>query len=287
MTEIPAGVVFRLFCITRSPPKKDAKVHLGLVHCLSCWTVLSLSPIQHHKTQRGVVLFVSCSMSGLLQRQGQHRWLAIPQFVILVGIGVVLGVLLTTQQKVLVSVTDIEESLTRKALVKVGASSYSHGKGYGVGVGDQGGLQVAWLQSFPNSGTSYTLRMVQRLSNTRTALNYGIEESGPLQPVFSEKNQSSLGPFWTHFDDDFNPNYTKPTRYALTKTHCGGRCVSCYPVYYLQSHQSFRDSCLATSWHSVDKKSSTREVREGSYPLETVGKAVHVIRNPYDNVVSR
>lgn len=54
---------------------------------------------------------------------------------------------------------------------------------------------IAWLMSFPNSGTSYTLRLVQT--------------SGPY---LRQQTANEL-----------------PKTYILTKTHCGGRCVHCIP----------------------------------------------------------
>lgn len=37
------------------------------------------------------------------------------------------------------------------------------------------GLGVAWLMSFPNSGTSYTIHLIRETSNTTTATNYALE----------------------------------------------------------------------------------------------------------------
>ena len=86
---------------------------------------------------------------------------------------------------------------------------------------------IAWLMSFPNSGTSYTMRLVQAVSNTTAATNYA-----------EECKQDSEGRVATLFDSPSGPylrqqvlhgGMSLPKRYVLTKTHCGGRCVHCIP----------------------------------------------------------
>jgi len=80
------------------------------------------------------------------------------------------------------------------------------------------GLGVAWLMSFPNSGTSYTLNLVREASNKTTATNYALEGEIKDQPSVPAISSSSGGPFL-----EIIPNRTTdlPSRYILTKTHCG------------------------------------------------------------------
>lgn len=145
-------------------------------------------------------------------------------------------------------------------------------------------LQIAWLMSFPNSGTSYTSRLIRHISETRTASNYGNENKkavGPSRPVFLDQ---PAGPFW--LDPDMHPEYTLPTEYVLTKTHCRGRCEQCPPTKYVESTSSFRRGCL--SGKGVVLVNGTETWDYGfTYPADKVAKAVHLIRDPFDNVVSR
>eukprot|EP00592_Proboscia_alata_P022032 CAMPEP_0194411442 /NCGR_PEP_ID=MMETSP0176-20130528/9619_1 /TAXON_ID=216777 /ORGANISM="Proboscia alata, Strain PI-D3" /LENGTH=181 /DNA_ID=CAMNT_0039213415 /DNA_START=45 /DNA_END=587 /DNA_ORIENTATION=- len=81
------------------------------------------------------------------------------------------------------------------------------------------GPRVAWLMSFPNSGTSYTGSLIKAVSNRTTATNYGKEglfsdEVGSI-PLRSD---SLSGPYKSISSNDM------PTTYVQTKTHCGGRC---------------------------------------------------------------
>lgn len=86
---------------------------------------------------------------------------------------------------------------------------------------------IAWLMSFPNSGTSYTMRLVQAVSNTTAATNYAEEckqdDSGQVATLYD----SPSGPYLRQ--QVFSGGMPLPKRYILTKTHCGGRCVHCIP----------------------------------------------------------
>jgi hypothetical protein len=145
------------------------------------------------------------------------------------------------------------------------------------------GLKIAWLMSFPNSGTSYTSKLIRHISQTSTGSNYGTENLGPRGdsiPVFPDQPE---GPFWV--DPTMHLEFDDPTEYVLTKTHCGGRCERCPPRKYVETTYSFRHRCLAGKWVAHDNGKNT--VVYGSYPPDRVTKAIHLIRDPFDNVVSR
>jgi hypothetical protein len=85
----------------------------------------------------------------------------------------------------------------------------------------------------------------------------------------------------------------------LTKTHCGSRCTFCPPDKYIETWQSFLINCLSGSRsvpikdkQHVDAK-SLKNANAGyqkeytTYHPSLVEKAVHLIRNPFDNLVSR
>jgi hypothetical protein len=144
-------------------------------------------------------------------------------------------------------------------------------------------LKIAWLLSFPNSGTSYTITLVQHVSKTNTASNYGHElpsaKLGISKPLYNEPT----GPFW--YESQNHPDYTFPTELALTKTHCGMRCVQCSPFKYVETTFSFARECA--SGRRVLTTSHGLEHEFVEYPTSNVTKAVHLIRNPFDNIVAR
>eukprot|EP00957_Ditylum_brightwellii_P046361 3518752-Ditylum_brightwellii.AAC.1 len=103
--------------------------------------------------------------------------------------------------------------------------------------------RVAWLMSFPNSGTSYTMTMTQRISNLTVASNYGkecfLDENNKTVPVHAD---SPNGPYLLR-------PLTKelPERYIITKTHCIGFETGKPPEKYIQTHRTFVKGCARGS----------------------------------------
>ena len=162
--------------------------------------------------------------------------------------------------------------------------------------------KLAWLMSFPNSGTSYTSKLIRTITNASTGTNYGAstrDAYGCSRPIAAELESS--GPFWQsntygHLGGS-NGNDGSEGEYLLTKTHCGGYCNGCGPSQYFETAQSFAEACSGG-------KKSTRCKRRGSKARADhkdgkrfevvqydgsamVKRAVHLLRNPFDNVVSR
>jgi Sulfotransferase domain len=134
-------------------------------------------------------------------------------------------------------------------------------------------LHVAWLMTYPNSGTTYTMRNIQQYTITTTATNYGKEQSSykPSIPVHPDWVD---GPFLRY------PTRRKPSKYILTKTHCGGYCDSCRPAE--MDYESFEAACR-TGRRIAENATSVRSM----YPPDVPKRAVHLVRNPFDNVVAR
>lgn len=78
------------------------------------------------------------------------------------------------------------------------------------------GLKMVWLMSFPNSGTSFTSRLVRDATKTDSASNYADEtpsgEDGLRLPVYEDQPD---GPFW--IKPEANPDFKEPTEYVITK----------------------------------------------------------------------
>ncbi len=138
-------------------------------------------------------------------------------------------------------------------------------------------LDVAWLMSFPNSGTTYTNHLIQGYTNTTTATNYGHEQD-------TKKNSISIfpdsidGPFYRY------PSWSFPPKYILTKTHCGGECDACQipgNEEYINSTQDFEKACCTGKRIVNGTKIKTL------YSPDVLQRAVHLIRHPFDNIVAR
>jgi hypothetical protein len=162
-------------------------------------------------------------------------------------------------------------------------------------------LEIAWLMSFPNSGTSYTLHLVKSVTHTRTATNYAKMRaakkvryggSDPTESIPVFDNQPT-GPFWSDPSNDtssINSSADKPTAFVLTKTHCGAPCEWCPPDKYAQMLLHFQRRCASTESITMEQQEDgtvKRSIQKAVYPLDKVTRAVHLIRDPFDNVVSR
>ena len=99
--------------------------------------------------------------------------------------------------------------------------------------------------------------------------------------VFKE---SPGGPF---FSDPQSENYVRPqSGYLLTKTHCGGRCDQCPPNKYIENQHTFSRCCF--DGDHIAKGDNNVPIRVmGSYSQDLLARAVHIIRDPLDNIVSR
>jgi hypothetical protein len=133
------------------------------------------------------------------------------------------------------------------------------------------------------SGTSYTLRLVGRLSQTHVATNYGHENKKDTRASFPVYADQMEGPYWMELGSF--PNYTFPKDSVLVKTHCGGRCQTCPPSRYAETTYSFRHACQRGQRRTVEGGESRHT--QVHYPTNRIAKAIHLIRDPFDNVVSR
>ena len=144
---------------------------------------------------------------------------------------------------------------------------------------------AVWLMSFPNSGTSYTIHTIRELTNTTTATNYGLEgeiKDKESVPAF-EGWDSEKGPFL----ELIPRRRTNIPRLILTKTHCGGFSTTLHAEGYIETPRSFLKSCLKSKRGIFSTESNSMETQSVWYSPDLVKKAIHIIRNPMDNIVAR
>ena len=151
---------------------------------------------------------------------------------------------------------------------------------------DDGRPKVAWLMSFPNSGTTYTNYLVQAVSGYNSASNYGNEGTGTNTPIWREELPN--GPFHSKIGGDKNLTIP-PTGFVLTKTHCGSYCFwECdKSIEYISTPARFSQNCGRTSYVPKDDTSIKQILQRGQYSASLPKRAVHLIRDPFSNVVSR
>lgn len=98
----------------------------------------------------------------------------------------------------------------------------------------------------------------------------GRRHNIPVQESFDQ------GPFLKDLSQDI-----PESGYILTKTHCGGRCLKCGPDKYIETLRMFQRECTKTV------TSAFEDSVIGHYDPKIVHRAIHLIRDPFDNIVSR
>ena len=143
--------------------------------------------------------------------------------------------------------------------------------------------KVAWLMSFPNSGTSFTIHMTREASNCTTATNYALEGEIKDQP-----SKPAIPGEWNGPWLELIPNRTTTIPSTiLTKTHCKGFCSgrSCGPEKTVQTMRSFQQGCLSGT--RAVQTNQGLEKKTVTYDPTLVSKAIHIFRHPLDNIVAR
>lgn len=147
--------------------------------------------------------------------------------------------------------------------------------------------KVAWLMSFPNSGTSYTITNTETLSQRSAATNYATEISidhGDLVPLpKSNGDEARKGPWQS------NPKLPLPSKRVLCKTHCKGYWDYDSVAGSVQTIDSFLDGCRESlQRRNTSTPSSNRNKLRLYYNTQgLVDSAIHLIRDPFDNIISR
>jgi hypothetical protein len=99
-------------------------------------------------------------------------------------------------------------------------------------------------------------------------------------PVHIPDSTTNVGPFVPR------SALNLPSTYILTKTHCFGYCTDCSPAKYVflkGAMDTFYQGCRTS--YVTDRRGNKVLVPYTSW--ERVKKAIHLIRDPFDNIVAR
>merc|ERR1719329_1750572 len=163
-------------------------------------------------------------------------------------------------------------------------------KSLGIVSSERNAPSLAWLMSFPASGSLFLKSTIQASTHRSVASNYGnafmhpngeiVRDQYASIPIFSDRPN---GPF-------LFSELPLPESYALSDTHCGGHCTDCYPGRYLKGPNQFREDCLTTAKFDPELARSNPggdPFEYQTYDPRLVKKSIHLVRNPYDNIISR
>lgn len=156
-------------------------------------------------------------------------------------------------------------------------------------VSDEKRPLIAWLASYPNSGTSYTMSLVALATNLSTATNYGREETYERDDSIVVHENHPEGPFWGGTSRTRNVHEhirELPDTYVMTKTHCGGRCVKCPATEYVTNATSFLKQCQRSHGYMTVNGHKGHHF-EAFIDTSRIARVIHLIRNPFHNVVAR
>lgn len=156
-------------------------------------------------------------------------------------------------------------------------------------------LKISYLLSYPMSGTSFTMLLMSRTTNMTLATNYAqsayATDDGKHIPVYKpgdvDANDEHVtiegSPFWyTTYEST-----ARPTKNVLTLSHCGGHCMyPCLPNQYVQTAISFDEQCRTVIDHTKDDDGKDKYTITVT-PKKDVNNLIHLIRDPFSNIVSR
>jgi len=148
--------------------------------------------------------------------------------------------------------------------------------------------EIAWLMSFPNSGTTYTEKLVQMTTQLTVATNYGHEHVDRFGNA--DRVEQSTPVFDKGLDGPFRLSDAPLPEggFILTKTHCGGYCFSdCPPNWYILTPEKYLSECVRGARYTKKADGSGSEQTWVQYDPSIVKKAVHLIRDPFDNIIAR
>jgi len=152
-------------------------------------------------------------------------------------------------------------------------------------------LNITYLLAYPMSGSTFTMFLVTIATNTTLGTNYDFNaftnDGGHHIPIFFTSQDSrtdataTIGsPFW--FETFSSTN--RPLKNVLTYSQCAGYCMyPCTPNNYILTADTFDESCRTV----MEQGQQQGVIYESITPKSKVTKVVHLIRDPFSNVVSR
>lgn len=131
--------------------------------------------------------------------------------------------------------------------------------------------KLAWLITYPNSGTTFTLSLLESVTNYSTATNYMVDHKVLPRPIFPVYRNQPKGPFYRR-------TLPLPNTTVLVKSHCHSNV----PLPgELDGIENFVHGCSETKL--LGKLGGTIIKH---YNISLVDKVVHLIRNPFDNLIA-
>lgn len=140
---------------------------------------------------------------------------------------------------------------------------------------------LTWFFGFPQSGNTYVFHILHSVTDKATATNYGfsvMDLEGKVHAAIHDSvrvyGESGPALYTSKFLE------TPDTR-ILTWASSDGACRNCHPRKYMYNYGRFRELC----WEGTIMKDGNQVAVK--YNPELVKSAVHLYRDPFDNIVLR
>lgn len=117
--------------------------------------------------------------------------------------------------------------------------------------------------------------MTNVMHQTSRTVGTNMGHETPYVPI-PVRSDLKNGPFV------LNPLLPLPDKYIMTKTHCSGFCDRCSKEDSIKSLRLFEAGCRTTK-----RLGDAGIPRESKYDWDVPKKAIHLLRNPFDNIVAR
>lgn len=169
-------------------------------------------------------------------------------------------------------------------------------------MGDRDLPQINYMLAYPMSGVYITMFVISRSTNTtvgtNVAANAFVDPSGNPIPVFPTLPQApqvpsdgttgihSGSPFFWSFET--HPVTPKVDKTFLTYSPCDGYCMyPCTPDQYIRTEAVFEEACRTIVGKGQPEPSPSPVVSMIPKSSNQTNKVIHLIRDPFSNVVSR
>ena len=129
--------------------------------------------------------------------------------------------------------------------------------------------------------SNYGWELEVKSNTTNSTSANGTTVLTPAIPVLASAQSAREGPFW------LEPFGKRPHSVVLTKTHCGGYCHDCRPYKSVETPYSFLMHCAMAEAEYFNINENRVMSDHFIYEYSEVDRAVHLFRDPFDNMVSR
>jgi len=140
------------------------------------------------------------------------------------------------------------------------------------------GPAPVWFMSYPETGITFFMHLLQKSSGYTTATNYGnvlMDEAGVLVGSVDSTTIYPNGPAL------YSPDLPLPEEFVAVRTHAEGFCFWCHPEQYDFDVEEFYQAA------SKGYRMINGNMQMYSYNPADVEKMIHLVRDPFDTVVAR